>query len=487
MTSEQLYKLVCNLTPEEKKKISRGLGLSKLTSLPAFIILYKRLIDCPGWTKESEIKVRGDLFKSPVKYHQARELLLDKIVRILSFAEESTPSQSYILKAVELKAIDLAQKSVYRVFNSYLENGNFFEAHSLVHLEYRIWDSYRIRLFTEEAQPSIKLVEEAFKTENELKEIANEISAIGKLQMADWGTSGKHFLERLSKLNTFHSRQELAIERLKSRAHFLCGDTTTAIRIQRQLLNMDFSHEIGQGLWIREVGLLIQLLCDELLEEEACEWTFRLSSLNTNSAIEEEVRQRTLIMNGMAVAERFWRFDLCESVLKDLTPNKTLFNAFTESILFYNGAMVAFGNQRYSLALEYLERIARIPKKDRMNLLWQPFILKAFIFHHLGDDISASWRAAKRQIDKTSLQFPRRLLQMLKRINNDPQSINPFEREKWIEVFNQECISPEEIEARIYFNVDLWLGSLVKRIPMAEFAKTTQKEGFNSKDRRVGT
>ncbi len=480
MTSEKLYHLVRNLTPEEKKKISIGFRISSRKALPSYVILYNRYLESEEWSKESEIEIRGGEFKSPVKYHQARELLLDKIVKVLSSAEQIVPNKAYILKAIELSALGLAKKSILSSFNAHISKDEFLDALSLVHFEEMIWNSLRIRLFQEGFQPSIEFVRLASKSQEQLMIIGKELSSIGKANPSEWEGKVKHVANLLSRTKPESIKQEFHWKRFLSRTLFLGGELEKAIENQRELVIKYQQDSLEEGFWIREVGLFIQLLGDAFREDEANEWTLKLGNCKSRSLQEEIIKGRTFIINGMVIAEKFWRYDLCQKVLSEFPSYRNHFNRVTEALFLFIGAVVSHGTKNHLTALHYLDLLKSVPKKERPELFWQPPILKAMILQEMGEDISLTLRAAKRQIVKVEAEYPMLLFKVLEALNERPQSITPFERDKWIAELKALDNSPKERACKGYFETSLWLNSLAANRSMAELAKENDRPSFNS-------
>ena len=406
------------------------------------------------------MKVRGEEFKSPVTFHHTRESLLDKILKILSDSEDDTYGRQYIWKAVEFNALTLAKKALNFALEARIKSRDYCEANSLFDYEWKIWRSFRVRLLEEKNMELADKIREAAKLENEIRRIGNLLAGLFQESHSIWKEVGESSLNKLSSLLPVFPDQAFSLKKWQTWAYFWKGDHQEALVNQISLIESSWAFEIPNRIWIQEMATVAQLYARLNRPDEASRWVYKIRGTEVLSDQEKILKRKLLIRNGIVIGERFYQSNLCDIALRELNGDAHTLSLNVIALFYYTGAWVAFINGKYEKALKFISESRKIPKKDRPNMIWQPLLLKVMVSYSLGEDISASYRSAERQIRKSDRNYPKIALACIKEINGTPPSTISMVISKWMEEFDRIMESPIEADCSHYLDVQSWLLAL---------------------------
>lgn len=427
------------------------------------------------WSIEIEKSVRGKELSRPDTYFHARETLLDKIIWLLVRSQSNSPSEDYIRKAVGLNALDLAKKAILNAFKDQYESQEFYKARAILHLNSEIFHSYKIQLLPNLIAELSDEIQAKCEVELEIEKLRKDLSNLKSLPKGKREFAAGNFLAKINSIKSGSNNQRFKLKRLKTRALFLVGKAKEALLNQEELVRQLEDLRIVQGYRIQEISLLSQLYGDIGNSEKATYWALQLGSIVPSTEQDYILKKKLFIRNGMIIANKFWRSNLSSLALESLSENFGMFNRNTEGLFLYTGALIAHGNRDWEQALHLVSKVISIPKRDRPQLTWQPYLLKTVVLHDKGDDFDPSYRAAVRQLKKQGNSFPWLVLKLLKWVNNTPHPISQSQFEDWSEDINSVLSDRNEQGCSNYFDLPLWLSSVLEKKSMAQIALSNQK------------
>lgn len=486
MTPEKLYRLIHSLKPEEKVRFSKALNLKGRKKIPIYLILYQRILSIQEWSKASEKVIRGKEFINPVIYHQNRDLLVARILKILTDIEDDLPSKAHLSKAIEFGALRQAKNALETGIVAATEREDFWSVLNLIQYTEELLESHQIHLLKENNTLDIPEITRACKLDLRLSEYHSKIKTIVLEDQASWRFRALQLLRQVDALSSHFDTLELKIQRIKTRLLFLSGDIQRAYQNQLNLVEKINNSRVNKGLVLQDYSLMIQLAADQGLESEAAFWTLKLGQLHLSKRIDQELRNKLWIRNSVILADQYWRFDLCKYAIEKLIESPSLFTIRKASTLLYTSALVALGTQHFEKGKEWLGKVFSIPKKERPHLIWQPYLIRMVLTLESGDDLDSSYRSAKRQFDRLPHQFPSEVQRLIKRIYNNPFSISESDVIEWEEKLQKLTQDPEEFNCSLFFDSHLWLRSKISGKSMAELDKLDKVNQIHQTQNSIG-
>lgn len=471
MKPKQLYDLIINLSRDQKGKVSRFLESTKGSQNPHYLLLYKRLSELKNWDDDSENQIRGNELVDPTIFYQNKELLLEKIIWALSESSSEIPNINFIRVAVEYNAIDLARRTAKKILKTCQATEDYWGLLALLRLNQELIELYYLPIIENTSPELLKRAKIACDIDLELSDLYKKLKGFIHRDPSEWKFLGEGVFSRLGEIRAITKMQRFQSERLKSRALWFSGESLAAIRKHEKLINEFEGAGIPNGLWLQDLSLLIQLYGDSGQDEKAHHWTLKLGAVPIDSEQDRLLQKSLWIKNALLIADRFWRYELSEKALDILEENPEIFDKNYKAILQYTGALIAWGTDHWDHSLKILEKIRRIPKRDRPLITWQPYILKVIVNLTKGDDTNSSIRSAKRFLKKQELHYPWLILRISQEVHKNPRSITNLAIENWINEYNEIIAIPEEKTASYYFDFELWLKALQKSLNMAQMSR----------------
>ncbi len=471
MKPKQLYDLIINLSKDQKGKVSRFLESTKGSQNPHYLLLYKRLSELKNWDEDSENQIRGNELVDPTTFYQNKELLLEKIILALSEPLAEIPNTRFIRVAVEYNAIELARRTAQRILKIHQASEDHWGILILLRLNQELNEIYSLSVIENISPQLLDKTRAACDADLELSDLYKRLKSFIHRDPSEWKFLGEGILSRISEIPTFTTNQRFRSERVKSRALWFTGDSLASIQNQETLINEFEGKGIPNGLWLQDLSFLIQLYGDSGHDEKAHHWTLKLGAVPIDSEQDRLFQKSLWVKNALLIADRFWRYELSKVALDILEGNPGIFDRNYETLLRYTGAMIAWGTDHWDNSLEILERIRKIPKRDRPLITWQPYLLKVIVKLTRGDDTNSSFRSAKRFLKKQDLELPWLILRIGQEVHKNPDSITDQAVEEWINAYNKLIAIPEEKTASFFFDLELWLKSLQKGVNMAQMSR----------------
>lgn len=474
MTVKELYLLIHGLSSEEKARVSRFLASIKGGGRPAYFMLFEVICDISEWNSETEELLKSK-FKRSDTFYQARENLLDKIIQALSDPFGDLPRRKYILKSIELNVIHLAKRAMKRAVENSLEAKAFFDALQYLRLNQEVFEIYNQRLFLDQEGMVLERVKRACDSELELGDLYQRLKSFVRIGYTEWKTLAIEMFDLLEQVSTHSVKQSFQKERIKSRLLFFRGEFLQAISNQEKLIREFEDNDISNGLWMQEISFLVQLYGDNNEEEKAAYWTFKLGQIDIGSEMEKRLLGKMWVKNAVLISDKFFRFDLSSKAIEMMGTYGEIIKPEYQATYLHSAILVAFANGQFERSMELIDRVRKIPKRERSHISWQPYVLKVLILHAMGEDLEAAMKSASRFLKKQSRRFPWLLIRIAKEAIRNPQSIKREWINKWESEIEATLSTPEEVECSYYFDVHLWLYSLSSKRTMAEEAKRKEK------------
>lgn len=428
-----------------------------------YLIMFERLKSEHKWTRKAEARVRGTEFQRSDYYYMTRKALLEKIIGALSQAEIDHPTTEYVRKAIQFNALDLAQRSFERGISQASEKADWAGLLDWFRLRnsIKVQSKFNLQIPSNIIQPAELLRE--ITLEFQLEEILTEIRGLKAVDFEARQSGVQMIRFRLDALNASSPLQTFEIKRLTSRAAIFQGKLKEALRLQESLVD-SIDGCIPHGLVFEEIALLSRLQFDAGNFEAAQYWSLKLSQWPCESVREEVQKKELWIRNTMILAEKQYHLGLAKRALDALAQHAEHFSISSFALHFYFGAVIAFANQDYRKARSYVNRVRSIRKSERPGLHWPPELLRCLIDLEEGEDIDSALRSTKRIVRRMGLEFPMRVLDIIKSLFKYPFQVLPEWKMELLQVMQQ----PDELRCSYYFDAVTWINSKAQGITMAE-------------------
>lgn len=455
-----------SLSLEERQLIKRWSFKTKRGRSPKYGLLLDRMLDHELWNVQSEAIIRGTEFLKSDVYYRTREKLLYSIIHALSYSPEEEYTIDFVTKAVELNALELAQKTFEAAISKAERNSSQLAVLQWHQLRNQVFREYRVELRLPPNLRSPRSILEELKADFHLREILDQVQELRTMSVTERQWQVPMLLHRLSVLEVDDEVQRFEKNRLLSRVYLFQGKQEEAVVVQQEAIDTA-PKELSVPLLAQEMVLLSQLYCDIGDLESAQFWGLKLSQLPCSTSRAELIKQELWIRSTMILAERRFSFDLAKLALEALKAFNGTFPSSSRAINFYFGAVVAFGNGAYSESRVWLEEARSAPKKSRPILTWQIDLLRALIDLEEGEDIDSALRATKRILRRESVVYPQIVLGIIEQLFKASDALNLEQIEIWKSKLLPLLSNPSEMRCSYFFDAILWLDAKGKNTTMA--------------------
>ena len=256
---------------------------------------------------------------------------------------------------------------------------------------------------------------------------------------------------------------------------------------QEDLISPILNSKLPLGQKLKEVSLLIQLHSDLGNRDRATYWAFKLSSFSSLTTQDQILKNELIASNSMILANTFWKVDFAEKAISLLNENPRLFTPNFSALFLHTGALIALGTGKFRLALDWVDKTIRIPKKERPSVSWQPYLVRAFILYSIGEEIGPAFRAAMRYARKSQLQYPLLALKVLQEISKSAFPVTQGQIDQWNAEIDRLSLLPEERNVFAFLDLKLWMRSQSQGKSMSEImASGNKNEPFNGLTSSMG-
>ena len=449
-------------------KVSRAFNLKHRQHKPLYMVIYLRMFRMKEWSEASDRKIRRKDLADPVIYNQNRHVLVDRIITVLTETDGPFPVRAYLDKAIALGAFKQARDAFEEGLKNALEREDIWGVIALLKYNRDLIESHDFHLAKKLSLPDLANFHQNCQLDLRLSGFYEELKEIALQEETQGRFPALRIEKQLAQLHSEFTFLNYKIQRLRSRALLLAGDTKAAHELQLDLVERADTNLIEKGLLLQDISLLVQLSVDIGLEEKAAYWTFKLGQIPLARDIDQILKQQLLVKNAMIIACQYWRFDLCEYAMARLIEQPSLFDPRKRSTLIYSGILAALGTGSNEEAREWWLMLKAIPKKQRPHLSWQLYLLKTVLDFELGYDPEPGYRAARRHLGNLEWQIPLKALQLIKKVYHSPFAMPPVEVSAWEKTFEVLLQDPGERNCYNFFDVLLWLRAKASSTTMAE-------------------
>lgn len=420
MTGERLFRLIKSLGRQQKSNFSRFVEARK-GKRQKYLVVYDRMLACNDYEEET---IRGKEFLDSRKYYQAREILADKLLQSLVQYESSrVEGRSYILRALDFEAYELAQKKFSEETTLAYQQGDFPHLLSLYQLGRGVAANYGVKLEIPEELPSSSQVRQFEAQSHQMDELLDQIRQAFRSEPALWEQKAAFLQSRLPDIASSHPRDTFRIHKIQVGYALLQGRLAQALHHQKLLVDVleQNSFPLSRLGFLKEASLLIRLANHLGHRQMATESLMRLGNFQGCTPREDSLCLGNRIKASALVAASNLDLPLATQCHSDLLLHRHVFTDSSYAIHLLECARVYFAHGQYEGVLNLIEEVRSLSRTIWVDLAWVVDALRCSAHFELGnlDALESALLSAVRKARQTdSPAYPKLIYKTLHKLAN---------------------------------------------------------------------
>ena len=464
MTGNELYQLIHSLDRREKSNFAKftdsNAGFNQGGKRPRYLRLFDRMARMKVYDEDA---VRGDLFRSAVKFYQAREKLLDKIIQsLVYFGGQKLSARSYILQALKVDAFDLAQRRLNAELKTAKEEQDIDYYHYLLTLKERIETSYRIKVDLQDGLEDISDIGPEYGHVLKLRGILRRLLMLIRSDpKAKSELGAQQFLDEL---------QEIPLSGPES--HYLYNKILSCIKITQLEMQAAFSYQqiavrelekmgsiLKNGRLAQEYFFLVQLSRNNNDLKTVQHTIFKFSQIHPENRFEQELKHDYWVQAAISAGHIHGNLDLIKEAMPILMENLSLFSHDLLILNLFFAAKVYFIHEEYSSSLEIIDQIRSMRKCKWAELNWAIETLR--LLNHAEREhfevLESVFRSSLRLGEALDADLPRLSTRMIHRMACSSGHLERAQiREEYLKIREKSTDSPSRKISLDLLDLSFW-------------------------------